>query len=382
MDERFSFNVQNMQISGIRRFYNKVSKYPDAISLTLGQPNFDVPLKIKNAMVKAITENKTQYTSNAGLIELRTEISKYLSRMKISYAPEEICITVGGSEGLMDVFQTLLNPNDKVLIPTPAYPAYESCVMMAGAKTINYLLNEDFSIDFDKLDKIINIENPKAIVVSYPSNPTGAVLTREDRDRLYEILKDKNIFIITDEMYSSICFKEYYSIAQMEKLKNKTIAIGGFSKIFSMTGLRIGYVCASEYIMKEIMKVHQYNVSCAPSISQYGAIEGLKYCEDDVKIMINEFVNRRNYIFERLTAMGIEVNKPEGAFYIFPNIKKFNFTSEEFSEKLLYEARLAVVPGSAFGVGGEGFIRISYAYSMDEINEGLNRFEKWIYDNR
>lgn len=382
MDERFSFNVQNMQISGIRRFYNKLSKYPDAISLTLGQPDFDVPMKIKNAMIKAITENKTQYTSNAGLIELRIEISKYLSIMKINYEPEEICVTVGGSEGLMDVFQTLLNPNDKVLIPTPAYPAYESCVMMGGAKTINYLLNEDFSINFDELDRIINIENPKAIVVSYPSNPTGAILTQKDRDRLYEIVIDKDIFIITDEMYSSLCFKEYYSIAQMEELKNRTIVIGGFSKIFSMTGLRIGYVCASEYIMKELIKVHQYNVSCASSISQYGAIEGLKYCENDVKMMINEFIERRNYSYERLISMGIEVSKPEGAFYIFPNIKKFALTSEEFSEKLLEEARLAVVPGSAFGVGGEGFIRISYAYSMDEIREGLNRFEKWIYNNK
>lgn len=374
-----SRNVQNIEISGIRKFFNKVVNYPDAISLTLGQPDFNVPKKIKEAMIKAIEENKTTYTSNAGILELRKEISKCLKMQHIDYHEDEICLTIGGSEGLMDVFAALLNPEDKVLIPTPAYPAYESCVKLLGGQIINYNLKEDFSINFDELQELINKEKPKVMVVSYPSNPTGAILSKEDNSRLYEIIKENEIIVISDEMYSSLCFDDnYYSIAQYSDLKNKVIAVGGFSKMFSMTGLRIGYVCAAEGFMNAIMKVHQYNVSCAPSIVQWGAYEGLKSCMSDVEYMRSEFIKRRDYLHDRFIKMGFEANLPMGAFYMFPSIKKFNMKSEEFCERLLKEAGVAVVPGSAFGVGGEGYMRISYAYSMEQLKEAADRIENWI----
>lgn len=373
-----SDKVRSVEISGIRKFFNKVSEVPEAVSLTLGQPDFNVPEAIKKAMIRAIEENKTTYTSNAGIIELRDEISKYLSSYNISYTAEEICLTIGGSEGLLSVFMALLNDKDKVLIPTPAYPAYESCVKLLGGEVINYNLNKDFSINIEEIKKIINIEKPKVMVVSYPSNPTGAILGKEDRDALYEVLKDNEITIVTDEMYSALCFDHYYSIAQVKELKGRIILVSGFSKTFSMTGLRLGYVCASKKFMDEIMKVHQYNVSCAPSIVQYGALEGLKYCLSEVEEMKVEFNRRRDYVYERLLNMGIEVVKPKGAFYIFPSIKKYNISSEEFCERLLREAKLAVVPGSAFGSGGEGYVRISYSYSMAVLEEGMNRLENWI----
>lgn len=379
MSNLISKKVQSIEISGIRKFFNKLSKYPDAISLTLGQPDFNVPEKIKESMINAINENKTTYTSNAGVAELRKEISKYLESQNISYDKDEICITVGGSEGLMDVFTALLDPADKILIPTPAYPAYESCVKLLGGQIINYNLKEDFSINFDELEELISKEKPKVMVVSYPSNPTGAILSNEDNDRLHKIIKNNQIVVISDEMYSSLCFEDnYYSIAQFDDIKDKIIIVGGFSKMFSMTGLRIGYVCAVEMFMEAIMKVHQYNVSCAPSIVQWGAYEGLRNCMEDVGYMKAEFIKRRDYLYNRLVKMGFESNMPMGAFYMFPSIKKFNMKSEEFCERLLKEAGVAAVPGYAFGAGGEGYMRISYAYSMEQLEEAADRIENWI----
>lgn len=379
IEEALSKNVQSIEISGIRKFFNKVVKYPNAISLTLGQPDFNVPEKIKEAMIDAINENKTTYTSNAGIIELRKEISNYLKTQHINYSENDICITVGGSEGLMDVFAALIDPSDKVLIPTPAYPAYESCVKLLGGQIVNYKLNEDFSINFEELEKLISQEKPKVMVVSYPSNPTGAILAKEDSDKLHEIVRKNEIIAISDEMYSALYFeKEYYSIAQFDDIKDKVIVVGGFSKMFSMTGLRIGYVCAVEEFMNSIMKVHQYNVSCAPSIVQYGAYEGLKNCMEDVEYMKNEFIKRRDYLYERLTKIGFESNIPMGAFYMFPSIKKFNLKSEDFCERLLKEAGVAAVPGDAFGAGGEGYMRISYAYSMEQLREACDRIENFI----
>lgn len=369
-----------MEISGIRKFFNKVSKVDGAVSLTLGQPDFSVPQKIKKAMINAIEENRTGYTSNAGIEELRSAISNYLSKyFNINFDKDEICLTVGGSEGLLSTFTALINSGDKVLIPTPAYPAYESCVKLLGGEILNYYLKEDFSIDFNKLEEIILKESPKIMVLSYPSNPTGAVLSKEDRDKLYTLIKDKDIMVISDEIYSSLVFEdEYYSIAQYEDIKNKIVLVSGFSKMFSMTGLRLGYICASPTLMGNIIKVHQYNVSCAPSIVQWGAYEGIKNCLDDVEHMKSEFVKRRDYLYKKLLSLGFEVNLPKGAFYIFPSIKNFNMSSDEFCERVLHEAKVAMVPGSAFGGGGEGHIRISYSYSMEELQEALERIEKWI----
>lgn len=379
-DDLISRNVKSIEISGIRKFYNKVIKVDGAISLTIGQPDFPVPENIKKAIIQAIKEDKTGYTSNAGVLELRQEICKYLKSQNISYESDEVCITVGGSEGLMDVFAALINNGDKILIPTPAYPAYESCVKILGGEVINYELNEnDFSINFEKLEELIDEEKPKLMVVSYPCNPTGAVLSKEARERLHEIIKNNEILVVTDEMYSAINFNDnYYSIAQFEDIKEKVIVVSGFSKMFSMTGLRVGYICACSFYMNEIMKVHQYNVSCAPSIAQYGALEGLKTSLYSAEKMKAEFKVRRDFLYKGLKQLGFEVYLPEGAFYMFPSIKKFKMTSEEFCNRLLQNAKVAIVPGSAFGKGGEGFARISYAYSMSELEEALCRIEKEI----
>ncbi|GAA0181889.1 aminotransferase class I/II-fold pyridoxal phosphate-dependent enzyme [Clostridium sediminicola] len=375
-----SENVKNIEISGIRRFFNKVAKVEGAISLTLGQPDFNVPKKIKDAIIEAINVNKTTYTSNAGLVELREEISNYLLKdFEINYGSEEICLTVGGSEGLLSTFTALINKGDKVLIPTPAYPAYESCVKLLGGSIINYKLNSDFTVDVEELKRVIEKEEPKVLVLSFPTNPTGAVLSKKDRDDLYRVIKDKDIVVISDEIYSSMCYEdEYYSIAQFEDIKKRIVLVSGFSKMFSMTGLRLGYVCAHSDIMNQIIKVHQYNVSCAPSIVQYGALEGLKNALGDVEVMKSEFKKRRDYVYDRLIKMDIEVCKPNGAFYIFPSIKKFNMTSDEFCEKLLREKKLAIVPGSAFGDGGEGYIRISYCYSMEQLVLALDKLQEFL----
>lgn len=272
----------------------------------------------------------------------------------------------------------LLNEGDKVLIPTPAYPAYESVVNIVGGKIINYKLNEDFTVNVDNIKEKFKKEGCKYLVLSFPTNPTGAVLDKKGRDELIDFIKSEDIVVITDEIYASIIYDDYYSVAQESSIKEKVIYISGFSKMFSATGLRIGYIACHDTIMKEIMKVHQYGVSCATSIVQYGMIEGLKYSMNDVIYMRDEFLNRKNYVVGRLRQIGFHVSEPRGAFYVFPSIKKFNLTSEEFCERLLNEKKVACVPGSAFGDGGEGFIRISYCYSIEELELALNKIEEFI----
>ena len=371
-------NVKSVQISGIRKFYNEVVKVKGAISLTLGQPDFNTPNCIKEEMKKAIDEDKTTYTPNAGIIQLREEISKYLKTLNINYSKEDICITVGGSEGLYSVFQSLVNPGENVLIPTPAYPAYESIVKIIGGKVFNYKLNEDFSLNIEEIKRSLDESNSKILVLSFPTNPTGAILDKEGRDKLIKLIKDREIIVITDEIYASIIYDDYYSIAQEDEILDKVIYISGFSKMFSATGLRIGYVCAKKDLMNEIMKVHQYGVSCATSIVQYGMISGLKNGLSEVEKMKQEFKNRRDFVCERLTKMGLEHTVPKGAFYVFPSIKKFNLSSYEFCRKLLNEEKVACVPGDAFGEGGEGYIRISYCYSIEELKLALDKIEDFI----
>ncbi len=371
-------NVKSVQISGIRKFYNEVVKVKGAISLTLGQPDFNTPNCIKEEMKKAIDEDKTTYTPNAGIIQLREEISKYLKTLNINYSKEDICITVGGSEGLYSVFQSLVNPGENVLIPTPVYPAYESIVKIIGGKVFNYNLNEDFSLNIEEIKRSLDESNSKILVLSFPTNPTGAILDKEGRDKLIKLIKDREIIVITDEIYASIIYDDYYSIAQEDEILDKVIYISGFSKMFSATGLRIGYVCSKKDLMNEIMKVHQYGVSCATSIVQYGMISGLKNGLSEVEKMKQEFKNRRDFVCERLTKMGLEHTVPKGAFYVFPSIKKFNLSSYEFCRKLLNEEKVACVPGDAFGEGGEGYIRISYCYSIEELKLALDKIEDFI----
>ena len=372
-------NLKKVKISGIRKFYNEVQKVDGAISLTLGQPDFKLPLSIEEGLLEAIKQNKTTYTSNLGIIELRKEISNYLLNYNINYNEVEICITVGGSEALFDIFTALLNKDDKVLIPTPAYPAYESIVNILGGEVVNYSLDSNFKIDINDIKNKIKDMNIKYLVLSLPSNPTGAILSKEEREQLVEVIRENDIIVITDEIYQSLCYDEYYSVAQSIDIKDKIIYVGGFSKMFSMTGLRVGYYACSELLMNEIIKVHQYNVSCAPSICQWAVYKGLREGLQDVDHMKGVFEARKDLVVNKLKKMGLDVVIPKGAFYVFPSIKKFNIPSEEFSLRLLYEEKVACVPGTAFGTGGEGYIRISYCYSEQELKEALERIEKFIF---
>ena len=371
-------NLNNVKISGIRRFFNKVKKVDGAISLTLGEPDFKTPKEIKYGMIKAIEEDKTVYTDNFGLLELRKEISTYLNRRGINYSMEEICITVGGSEALYSSISSLINKNDKVLIPNPSYQAYENIVNILGGEVISYNLNNDFSINFNELNELLKKEDIKYMVLSYPCNPTGAVLKKNEYNKLIDLIRRYNLIVVTDEIYEAFCYDNYYSVAMCNEIKENIIYIGGFSKMFSITGIRIGFIAAAEKYLKEIAKVHQYNVSCTNSIGQYGVLEGLKYGLYNVEKMKEEFINRKTYVENRLTAMGLECFSPSGAFYIFPSIKQFNISSEEFCENLLKEEKVACVPGSAFGSGGEGYVRISYCYSIEELEIALNSLEKYI----
>lgn len=373
-----NLNLKNVQISGIRKFYNEVKKIDGAISLTLGQPDFPVPKVVKEALINAVNEDKTVYTENAGILPLRKEISQYLMKRGIDYSADEICITVGGSEAIFTILTALINEGDNVLIPTPAYPAYENIVNILGGNVVSYGLNDDFSINIENLKALIKENQIKVLVLSLPSNPLGTILTKEEKDELIKIIANNNIFVVTDEMYESLIYEEYYSVAEEKEILDKVIYISGFSKMFSMTGLRVGYFAAQKQLMDEVMKVHQYNVSCATSICQWAALEGLRNGLDDVENMRNVLRERKDYVISELRNMGLEVNEPKGAFYVFPSIKKFNMSSEEFCLKLLNEEKIACVPGSSFGIGGEGYIRISYCYSMEELKKALLGLKKFI----
>lgn len=373
-----NLNLKNVQISGIRKFYNEVKKIDGAISLTLGQPDFPVPKVVKEALINAVNEDKTVYTENAGILPLRKEISQYLMKRGIDYSADEICITVGGSEAIFTILTALINEGDNVLIPTPAYPAYENIVNILGGNVVSYGLNDDFSINIENLKALIKENQIKVLVLSLPSNPLGTILTKEEKDELIKIIANNNIFVVTDEIYESLIYEEYYSVAEEKEILDKVIYISGFSKMFSMTGLRVGYFSAQKQLMDEIMKVHQYNVSCATSICQWAALEGLRNGLDDVENMRNVLRERKDYVISELRNMGLEVNEPKGAFYVFPSIKKFNMSSEEFCLKLLNEEKIACVPGSSFGIGGEGYIRISYCYSMEELKKALLGLKKFI----
>ncbi len=371
-------NLNEIRMSGIRRFFNKVKDVDGAISLTLGQPDFKTPIEIKDGMIDAIESEKTTYTDNFGLLELRKEISSYLKTKGINYDYNEICVTVGGSEALFSSLISVINPGDKVLVPTPSYPAYENIIKIVGGEVIDYQLNDDFSLNFEIIERLIKEENIKYMILSYPSNPTGAILSQKEYIKLVDIIKRYNLIIISDEIYEAFCYEKYYSIAMSEEIRNNIIYIGGFSKMFSITGIRIGFIAANSEIINEIGKVHQYNVSCTNSIGQYGVLSGLKYGLYNIGNMKEEFIKRKIYVEDRLRNMNIEFISPKGAFYIFPSIKRFNLNSEELCEKLLNEEKVACVPGRAFGIGGEGYIRISYCYSLEELEEGLNRIEKFI----
>lgn len=373
-------NVSKIEISGIRKFFNLVNEVPDAISLTLGQPDFKTPESIKNGVIQAIKEDKTEYTSNAGILPLREEITRYLETLGINYNSDEVCITIGGSEGLYSVLSAVVDKGDKVLVPSIGYPAYESIVTVIDGEVINYNLNKDFTLDFSDIENKIIKHDIKLMVLSYPSNPTGALLSKEDRDRLADIIRKYNIVVVTDEIYGSLSYDEYYSIAQIDDIKENIIYVSGFSKMFSMTGLRLGYICTTNNFMKEIMKVHQYNVSCAPSIIQWGVFNGFREALKNLEIMKKTFVDRRDFVYNRFVDMNIDVILPKGAFYIFPSIESLNISSQEFCRRLLFERKVACVPGNAFGKGGDKYFRISYCYSKEDLSKALDIIEDFILE--
>lgn len=373
--------VQSIQISGIRKFYNKVMNYPDAISLTIGQPDFHTPEHIKEAAVKAIEGNKTTYTPNAGLLELRIAAADYLqNKYRLSYNPKDEVITTSGASEAIDItLRTILTEGTEVILPGPVYPGYEPIIRLCGAIPV-YIDTRDngFKMSAELIKEKIS-DKTRCIILPSPSNPTGCVLNREDLREIAALLQDRKIFVLSDEIYSELVYEgEHVSIASFPMMRDKTIVINGLSKSHSMTGWRIGFTFAPPYLSREMLKVHQYNVTCASSISQYAAVAALTEGFEDADPMREEYRLRRDYVISRLREMGFELEKPNGAFYIFLSIRKFGMKSEEFADRLLAEARVAVVPGDAFSEYGEGYIRISYAYSMDILKEGLDRLEKFI----
>ncbi|CDF58495.1 aminotransferase A [Thermobrachium celere] len=381
MENLLNIEVKSIEISGIRKFYNMVSKYDNVISLTIGQPDFKTPEHIKDAVKIALDNNKTVYTHNAGIIELRKAISNFINlKYNLNYNPEdEIIVTSGASEAIYIALKTILNANDEVLIPAPCYPGYEPVVKLCGAKVKHIdTTNTNFKLTKDLIKE--NISNStKCIIIPYPSNPTGQCLNHDELREIADFIRDKDIFIVSDEIYSELVFdRKHISIASFYNLEDKTIIINGLSKSHSMTGFRIGFTLAPNYITKHMIKVHQYLNTCATSLSQYAALEALTKGIDDSIPMREEYKKRRDYTYERLIAMGFDVVKPSGAFYIFPNIKKFSSNSFDFALKLLEEERVAVVPGSAFSNFGEGYIRISYAYSMEELKTALDKIENFL----
>jgi len=380
MEELLNKRIKNIQISGIRRFYNLVSQYKDAINLTIGQPDFETPSHVKDAAKIALDNNKTVYTHNAGILELRRAVSNYYKKYGIEYNPDdEIIITSGGSEAIYIALNTILDENSEVILPGPIYPGYEPVIKLCGAKPVFVdTTHHDFKLKAELIKKHLT-ERTRCIIIPSPSNPTGIMLNKAELDEIVKLIKDKDIFILSDEIYSELTYDfEHVSIASFSEVFDKTIVVNGLSKSHSMTGFRIGYTLAPKYISQEMIKLHQYINSCASSISQYAALEALTNGPLDPISMREEYKRRLDFVYERLLDIGFDVVKPNGAFYFFPLIKKFGLSSLEFATKLLEDKRVAVVPGDAFSPLGEGFIRISFASSMETLKEGLNRIEDFI----
>lgn len=382
MTKPLSEAVQGLKPSGIRKFFDIVSEMKDAISLGVGEPDFDTPWHIRDEGIYALEKGKTFYTSNAGLKELREEICNYLKRRQnINYNPNsEVLVTVGGSEAIDIGLRALVNPGDEVIIPQPAYVSYEPCTILAGAKPviINLKAENEFRLTAEELKNAVT-DKTKVLILPFPNNPTGAIMEREDLESIAKIIIEKDIYVMSDEIYSELTYKdEHVSIASLEGMKERTILINGFSKAYAMTGWRLGYACGPEEIIKQMTKIHQFAIMCAPTTSQYAAVEALKNGDEDVKMMRQAYNQRRRFLLNAFREMNLECFEPYGAFYVFPCIKEFGMTSEEFATRFLEEERVAAVPGNAFGESGEGFLRISYAYSLDNLKLAMDRLRKFI----
>ena len=382
MRDPLSNTVKEIKPSGIRKFFDVVSEMKDAISLGVGEPDFDTPWHIREEGIYSLEKGRTFYTSNAGLKELRVEICNYLQRrLGLEYHfNDEIIVTVGGSEAIDLAIRAMIDPGDEVLVPQPSFVSYIPCVQLAYGKPVPIELKEENNFKLTKdeiLEKIT--DKTKLLVLPFPNNPTGATLDRKDLEKIAEVCIDKDIFVLSDEIYSELTYNgEHVSIACIPGMRERTVLINGFSKAYAMTGWRLGYAAAPAVIMKQMIKIHQFAIMSAPTTSQYAAIEAMKNGDEDVKRMCESYNQRRRFVLHRFKEMGLDCFEPFGAFYAFPSIKKFGMTSDEFVTRLLKEEKVAVVPGIAFGDCGEGFLRISYAYSLEDLKEALGRLEKFV----
>ncbi|NLG03522.1 MAG: aminotransferase class I/II-fold pyridoxal phosphate-dependent enzyme [Clostridia bacterium] len=374
--------VIDIKPSGIRKFFDIVSERKDAISLGVGEPDFDTPWHIRDEGIYSLEKGRTFYTSNAGLMELRMEICAYLKRRhQLVYDPKkEVLITVGGSEAIDIGLRAMTNPGDEVLIPQPSYVSYEPCAILAGAKpVIIELKNEnEFRLTPQELLDAITPKT-KILILPFPNNPTGAIMEKEDLEQIAEIVVEKDLFVMSDEIYSELTYKgKHVSIAELPGMKERTILINGFSKAYAMTGWRLGYACGPKEIIEQMTKIHQFAIMCAPTTSQYAAVDALRNGDKDVEAMKESYNQRRNYLLHQFKEMNLPCFEPYGAFYVFPCIKEFGLTSDEFANRLLEEENLAIVPGTAFGDCGEGFLRISYAYSIEKLKVAMGRIDHFI----
>ena len=369
--------------SGIRKFFDVVSEMPDAISLGVGEPDFDTPWHIRDVGIYSLEKGRTFYTSNSGLLELRSEICRYLKRKyDLSYNPkDEVLITVGGSEAIDIALRAMINPGDEVIIPQPSYVSYEPCAILANAKPviINLKNENEFRLTAAELEEAIT-DKTKVVIMPFPNNPTGAIMERKDLEAVAEVIIKHDLYVISDEIYAELTYSDsgHVSIASIPGMLERTIVINGFSKSYAMTGWRLGYACGPKAILEQMTKIHQFAIMCAPTTSQYAAIEALRHGDDDVKEMCEAYNQRRRYLLHTFKQMGLPCFEPFGAFYVFPCIKEFGMSSDEFALRLLEEEKVAVVPGTAFGDSGEGFLRISYAYSIESLKEAIGRIESFI----
>ena len=382
MRDPLNKTIVTIQPSGIRKFFDIVGEMEDAISLGVGEPDFDTPWHIRDEGIYSLEKGRTHYTSNAGLKELKIEIDRFLTRRYgVSYDPnKEIMVTVGGSEAIDIAMRAMLDPGDEVLIPQPSYVSYVPCAVLAnGTPVIIELKEEDeFRLTPEELEAAITPKT-KLLVLPFPNNPTGGVMEKSDLEKIAKIIIEHDLFVLSDEIYSELTYLEnHVTIASLPGMKERTIVINGFSKSHAMTGWRLGYACGPEPIIKQMLKIHQYAIMCAPTTSQYAAVEALRNGDEDVAGMREEYDGRRRYLLHRFEEMGLTCFEPFGAFYAFPCIKEFGMTSEEFATELLKQQKLAVVPGTAFGACGEGYIRISYAYSLDNLKKAMDRMEAFI----
>lgn len=382
MRNPLSDQVVALKPSGIRKFFDIVSEMKDAISLGVGEPDFDTPWHIRDEGIYALERGRTFYTSNAGLKELRQEVCNYIKRKQgIEYAwDKEVVITVGGSEAIDIGLRAMINPGDEVIIPQPSYVSYEPCAILAGAKPVivNLKAENEFRLTAQELEEAIT-DKTKVLILPYPNNPTGAIMERKDLEAIAQVIIKHDIFVMSDEIYSELTYKEkHVSIASLPGMQERTILINGFSKAYAMTGWRLGYACGPHAIIQQMTKIHQFAIMCAPTTSQYAAVEALKNGDADVEEMKLSYNQRRRFLMNAFEEMGLECFEPFGAFYVFPCIKEFGMTSEEFANAFLEAEKVAAVPGTAFGDSGEGFLRISYAYSLDTLREAMTRLSRFI----